>query len=145
MGNVTLRQDQAGSDQSRRAFLRAGALGTIGLTGGYRPRAHAAFQESATSARAVIMLWLWGGPSHLDTFDMKPDAPLEYWGPFEPIGTAVPGVHICELFPGLARRADRFALLRAMHHGSNDHDHARPPWLDARSSAFGVARSGPVR
>jgi Protein of unknown function (DUF1501) len=121
MGNVTLRQDRAGAEQSRRAFLRAGALGTIGLTGGYRSRAHAAFQESAPSARAVIMLWLWGGPSHLDTFDMKPDAPLEYRGPFEPIGTAVPGVHICELFPGLARRADRFALLRAMHHGSNDH------------------------
>jgi Protein of unknown function (DUF1501) len=121
MENVTLRQDRAGSDQSRRAFLRAGALGTIGLTGGYRSRAHAAFQESLPSARAVIMLWLWGGPSHLDTFDMKPDAPLEYRGPFEPIGTAVPGVHICELFPGLARRADRFALLRAMHHGSNDH------------------------
>jgi hypothetical protein len=69
----------------------------------------------------VILLWLWGGPSHLDTFDLKPDAPLEYRGPFEPIATAVPGVHICELLPGLARRADRFALLRALHHESNDH------------------------
>ena len=67
------------------------------------------------------MLWLWGGPSHLDTFDMKPDAPLEYRGPFEPIATAVPGIQICELLPGLARRADKFALLRAMHHESNDH------------------------
>jgi hypothetical protein len=73
------------------------------------------------AARAVIVLWLWGGPSHLDTFDMKPGAPLEYRGPFEPIATAVPGIHVCELLPGLARRADRFALLRAVHHESNDH------------------------
>ena len=72
-------------------------------------------------ARAVILLWLWGGPSHLDTFDMKPDAPAEYRGPFEPIATAVPGLHVCELLPGLAARAERFALLRAMHHESNDH------------------------
>jgi hypothetical protein len=69
----------------------------------------------------VILLWLWGGPSHLDTFDMKPDAPAEYRGPFEPIATAVPGLSVCELLPGLARRADRFALLRAVHHESNDH------------------------
>ena len=58
----------------------------------------------------MIVLWLWGGPSHLDTFDLKPDAPLEYRGPFEPIATAVPGVRVCELLPGLARRADKFAL-----------------------------------
>jgi hypothetical protein len=67
------------------------------------------------------MLWLWGGPSHIDTFDMKPEAPVEYRGPFEPITTAVPGTQVCELLPGLARRANRFALLRAMHHESNDH------------------------
>jgi hypothetical protein len=52
---------------------------------------------------------------------MKPDAPIEYRGPFEPIATRIPGVRICELLPGLARRADRFALLRALHHESNDH------------------------
>jgi hypothetical protein len=69
----------------------------------------------------VIVLWLWGGPSHLDTFDMKPDAPIEYRGPFEPVKTAVPGIQICELLPGLALRADKFALLRAVHHESNDH------------------------
>jgi hypothetical protein len=75
----------------------------------------------APPARAVILLWLRGGPSHLDTFDMTPDAPAEYRGPFEPIATAVPGIQVCELLPGLARRADRFALLRAVHHESNDH------------------------
>jgi hypothetical protein len=67
------------------------------------------------------MLWLWGGPSHLDTFDLKPDAPMEYRGPFEPIATAVPGLQVCELLPGLARRTGKFALLRALHHESNDH------------------------
>jgi hypothetical protein len=67
------------------------------------------------------MLWLWGGPSHLDTFDMKPDAPAEYRGPFEPIATTVAGLQVCELLPGLARRAGRFALLRALHHESSDH------------------------
>ncbi len=81
----------------------------------------AAARDASPPARAVIVLWLWGGPSHLDTFDMKPDAPIEYCGPFEPIPTAVPGIRVCELFPGLARRAGRFALLRAMHHESNDH------------------------
>jgi hypothetical protein len=69
----------------------------------------------------VILLWLWGGPSHLDTFDMKPAAPAEYRGPFEPIATAVPGLEVCELLPGLAARARRYALVRALHHESNDH------------------------
>ena len=72
-------------------------------------------------AKSVIVLWLWGGPSHLDTFDMKPDAPLEYRGPFESVATRVPGVQICELLPGLARRADKFSIVRALHHESNDH------------------------
>ena len=108
-------------DPSRRAFLRAGTAGALGLTLSDVLALRAAARDSSPPARAVIMLWLWGGPSHLDTFDMKPDAPAEYRGPFEPIATAVPGMHVCELLPGLARRADRFALLRAMHHESNDH------------------------
>jgi hypothetical protein len=80
-----------------------------------------AARDPSPPARAVIFLWLWGGPSHLDTFDMKPGAPAEYRGPFEPIPTAVSGIHVCELLPGLARRADRFAIVRSMHHESNDH------------------------
>jgi hypothetical protein len=106
---------------SRRAFLRLGTAGALGLTlGDFRaPRASA--RDGSPPARAVILLWLWGGPSHLDTFDMKPAAPAEYRGPFEPIATAVPGLQVCELLPGLARRAGRFALLRALHHESNDH------------------------
>src|SRR6516165_8705336 len=105
---------------TRRHFLRAGAAGALGLTLG-ESLARAGEVPAQAPARAVILLWLWGGPSHLDTFDMKPDAPVEYRGPFEPIATAVPGIRICELLPGLARRADRFALLKALHHESNDH------------------------
>jgi hypothetical protein len=110
---------------SRRAFLQAGSLGALGLSMADLLAVRAAKAQSSGPengrARAVILLWLWGGPSHLDTFDMKPDAPLEYRGPFEPIATKVPGVRVCELLPGLARRADRFALLRSLHHESNDH------------------------
>ncbi len=106
---------------SRRAFLRAGAAGAMAMTLGDPLLVPALAGRSSPPARAVILLWLWGGPSHLDTFDMKPDAPAEYRGPFEPIATAVPGIQVCELLPGLARRADRFALLRAVQHESNDH------------------------
>jgi hypothetical protein len=107
---------------SRRAFLQVGSLGALGFSLGDLLAARARAQAAPGGrAKAVILLWLWGGPSHLDTFDMKPDAPAEYRGPFEPVATRVPGVRVCELLPGLARRADRFALLRSMHHESNDH------------------------
>ncbi|WP_169977875.1 DUF1501 domain-containing protein [Tautonia rosea] len=110
---------------SRRAVLRIGSLGTLGLTLGdwlaMRSLAGPTPPESQAKAKAVIVLWLWGGPSHLDTFDPKPDAPLEYRGPFDSIATRVPGVRIGELLPGLADRADKFALIRSMHHESNDH------------------------
>ncbi len=108
---------------SRREVLRIGAGGGLTLTLGdlLADPGLAAARVAAPPARAVIVLWLWGGPSHLDTFDMKPGAPIEYRGPFEPIATSVPGLQVCELLPGLARRAERFAVLRAMHHESNDH------------------------
>ena len=105
-------------EPSRRRFFRSCA---IGLSLADIVARCASGREESPPARAVILLWLWGGPSHLDTFDMKPEAPVEYRGPFEPIATAVPGVHVCELLPGLARRARQFALVRSLHHESNDH------------------------
>src|SRR4051812_43873858 len=105
--------------RSRREFPRAGAAGALGLTLGDGLASISLAASPRPPARSVIMLWLWGGPSHIDTFDMKPEAPLEFRGPFEPIATAVPGLHICELLPGLAHRAGKFALVRAMHHESN--------------------------
>ena len=106
---------------TRRAFLQIGGLGALGLSLGDLFALRASAQAPLAPARSVIVLWLWGGPSHLDTFDMKPDAPLDYRGPFESIATANPGVRVCELMPRLARHADKFSLIRSMHHQSNDH------------------------
>src|SRR5205823_9752280 len=72
-------------------------------------------------ARSVILLWLWGGPSQLDTWDPKPAASLDYRGPFAAIQTRVPGVRVGELFPMTAELADQFAILRSLHTQSNDH------------------------
>jgi Protein of unknown function (DUF1501) len=105
----------------RRAFVRAGlgGLWSLGLTDLFRLRAAAG--PAAPSSKSVIVLWLWGGPSHMDTFDLKPDAPAEYRGLFRPIPTAASGVRICELLPRLARVADRFALVRSLSHDSPGH------------------------
>ncbi len=113
--------DQAGRVLSRRSFLRIGAIGPLGLTLADYLAIRAAGRPTDARARSVILLWLWGAPSHLDTFDMKPDAPIEYLGPFVPIATSVPGLRICELLPGLARCADKFSLVRTMHHDEVDH------------------------
>lgn len=108
---------------SRRNFLKAGALCVGGLTLAdvLRLQAHAA--EKKTN-KAVIMVWLEGGPSHIDTYDLKPDAPEEMRGPFKPIQTNVPGFQLCELFPKQAKIADKLAIVRSMAFRNNDH---RPP------------------
>lgn len=69
----------------------------------------------------MVVLWLWGGPSHMETFDLKPNAPAEYRGEFRPIKTSVPGIEISEHLPRLARLADKFALVRSLHHDSPGH------------------------
>jgi uncharacterized protein (DUF1501 family) len=92
---------------SRRAFLKAGAAAPFALS---LPRLAAQDRRKASS---VIVLWLWGAPSHLDTFDPKPNAPAEYRGPFGTIATKTPGVRFTELFPKTAARSDRFALIRS--------------------------------
>jgi len=103
-------------------MLRIGSLGAVGLSLSDLLRCEAtAAVEERRPAKSVILLWLWGGPSHLDTFDMKPGAPLEYRGPYEPVPTTVPGIAICELLPHLAKRADKYAILRSLHCSSNDH------------------------
>ncbi len=91
----------------RRDFLKAGvALPMIGLPG----RAHVIGEKSC------ILLMLVGGPSHLDTWDMKPGAPSNVRGPFRPIKTNVPGIEISEIFPRMARHAEKYALIRSVHH-----------------------------
>lgn len=102
----------------RRSFLRTGA---VGLTLANLLRAQATASPAITSNKSLIVLWLWGGPSHLETFDMKPEAPSEYRGDFRPIATNVPGIEICEHLPRLAQQADRFTLLRSLSHDSPGH------------------------
>lgn len=101
---------------ARRAFLQAGALGLAGLA---MPRGAVASEPA--KARSIVLVWLWGGPSQLDTFDPKPDAPAAYRGPFSTIGTRTPGVRVCELLPKLAARSDRFSVVRTNRNLSADH------------------------
>jgi uncharacterized protein (DUF1501 family) len=105
---------------SRRAFLQVGASSVLGLSLAdlLKQRAHGA---NLGSAKSVVLLWLWGGPSQLDTFDPKPNAPVEYRGPFGTIPTKTPGLRICELFPKIASLSDKLAVIRSLHTGSNDH------------------------
>ncbi len=99
---------------TRRDFLRAGGLAVgLGLTGLARLEAAGAANPGQ---RACIQLLLVGGPGQLDTWDLKPHAPADVRGPFRPVRTNVPGISICEHFPLMARRADRFAILRSVHH-----------------------------
>src|SRR4051812_44239837 len=102
-----------GPGVTRRDFLRVGGLGTLGLTMVEGGRLEAA---AGDRDRAVILLMLVGGPSQLETWDPKPDAPVEVRGPFGTIETAVPGVRINEHLPRLARRMDRLTFIRSPPH-----------------------------
>src|SRR3990172_7434808 len=105
----------------RREFLRVGtlALGGLTLADLLKQRAAAGSTDPQTS---VILFWMWGGPSQLETFDMKPDAPSEYRGPLRPIRTNVPGIEICQYMPLLATMADKFSLIRSLHHQMSAHN-----------------------
>lgn len=102
---------------SRRSFMKLGALGVGGFMLGDLLRAEAA-AGIGSSHKAVINIHLGGGPSHQDMFDLKPNAPVEFRGEFNPINTNVPGMDICEHFPKLATMADKFAVIRSLV-GSN--------------------------
>ncbi len=114
---------------TRREAIRAGILGAAAalLSPPLGGRAAAVPAPAATAAKAksVIQIWLWGGPSHLDTFDPKPEAGSDYCGPLtSPIATNVAGIRIGELLPLLAKQADKYALIRSMTHGVNAHETA---------------------
>ena len=80
---------------------------------------------TTNKAKAVIQIWMWGGPSHTDIFDPKPDAGYDYCGALKsPIETNVSGIRICELLPLLAKQADKYSILRTMTHGINGHETA---------------------
>ncbi|MBS0264560.1 MAG: DUF1501 domain-containing protein, partial [Planctomycetes bacterium] len=106
---------------SRRNFLTIGgmALGGIALPQVLRAEAEA---KSGTSHKAIINIYLPGGPSHLDMWDLKPDAPMEIRGEFRPIQTNVPGIEICELFPNIAKVMDKFVVVRSLSDSDGLHD-----------------------
>lgn len=104
---------------SRRSFLKLGVSGmaAVGL-----PQLLQARQQAGQSKNtSVILLWLDGGPSHMDLYDMKPDAPEEYRGIWRPIRTRVPGFDISPLFPKQARVTNLFSIVRSLHHDTGDH------------------------
>ena len=147
---VTLRIDAGGTDRycdglSRRSFVQLGVAGmaTLGLADVLRAKAQSApnLAPSRSTApgrstasghatkpghaigtkKSVILIWLDGGPSHLDLYDLKPEAPSEVRGIWRPIRTNVPGFEISELFPKQAKIADKFSIVRSLFHGTGDH------------------------
>src|ERR1700761_5708605 len=98
---------------SRRNFLKIGAIGLAGLSLPEILRAEAA-AGSRNPHKAVIMVYLPGGPSHIDMYDPKPEAPSDIRGEFNPISTNVPGIQICEHMPRLAGMMDKLAVLRSL-------------------------------
>lgn len=106
-------------NESRRKFLQVGSIGASLTLTNYLRLASA--QGQPDDDRSAVLVFLGGGPAHQDTFDMKPEAPVEYRGQFQPIRTSVSGVEICEHLPKLARRADRYAVVRGISHSLADH------------------------
>jgi hypothetical protein len=104
---------------SRRSFLRFGALALGGLS---LPQLLAARERSDMRDTSVILFWMWGGPSHLETYDLKPDAPTEYRSLFRPVRTTAPGLDICELFPLQAKLGHRMSLVRSLAHTMSSHN-----------------------
>ena len=108
---------------TRRVALKAGMLGVTGLSLPDLFRAQAKAKESGSAAndKSVILIWLDGGPSQLETFDPKPDAPAEVRGPFGICKTKTPGVNVSALMPQVAKRFEKLSLIRSLHHDNGDH------------------------
>ena len=116
-----LRLSRSSDNLSRRTVLEAAGAGLFGLSLPQLLQAEAAVQTHAARAKSVIFLMLFGGPSQLETFDMKPDAPPKIRGPFKPTACKTPGLMICEHLPRLAQLSDKFCVVRTMTHPYNDH------------------------
>lgn len=108
---------------TRRDVLRVGSLGIAGLTlpNLLRARAQAASVGNSSKQTSVVLLWLPGGPTHMDTYDLKPDAPAEFRGSFKPISGRVPGMEISELMPKQAALTDKLAIVRSFTHTNAGH------------------------
>jgi hypothetical protein len=129
-------------DMSRRRMLRIGGLGSLGLTLPGLMRAEAQGPSAPGRAgkppiRSCILVFFYGGPSHIDTVDMKPRAPAEVRGQFGSIATSVPGMRVCEHLPHTARVMDRLAVVRSMHHPMTNHNAAAFTTLCGRNPLKG--------
>lgn len=127
------------SGLNRRSFLQAGAAGIGGLTlpGLMELQAFGAVDYNKAKIRNCITIFLVGSPGHLDTFDMKPEAPADIRGRFKPIQTNVEGADICEHFPMLARRMDKVALIRSLHHKTGTAHSNGSRWMMTGKDAIG--------
>ena len=133
---------------SRRSFLEAGALSLLGLGMSDLLRAETIAKSAGRKLRekSVIFIWLPGGMSHLESYDMKPDAPLEYRGTLRPIKTNIPGIDVCELMPRHAKIADKFTLIRSVCHEFADHGGGHKRFLTGRlpASPVGFVNDAPA-
>jgi hypothetical protein len=109
---------------TRRKAIEVGGIALAGLTLPRLLQAEAARETGPATAKSVILLFQFGGPSHLDTFDPKPEAPSEIRGEFKPISTGVPGIQVSEHLPRLAKIAGSYALIRSVHHTRSSHNPA---------------------
>jgi hypothetical protein len=123
--------------------LQVGALGGFGLSLPLLWRAEARAKErGAARAKSCIFLFLWGGPSHIDTFDMKPHAPASIRGEFQPIQTSVPGTFIVEHLPRMARLAEHYSIIRTLHHNKFIHQPAGSYLLSGVDPGIETAAQG---
>jgi hypothetical protein len=125
VSHATNCRGRSGEWVNRRAFLETTvAAGGAGLSLSRLLESRAASRQPGIAARdtAVIQIWLGGGPTQFETYDPKPEAPVEYRGPFGAISTSLPGVQICEVLPRHAQMLDKVAILRSVYHNSGDHD-----------------------
>ena len=129
---------------SRRSFVQVGVAGmaSVGLPTILRARAAAAESGAPKKDTSVILIWLDGGPSHMDLYDLKPEAPAEYRGIWRPIPTNVPGFDIGELCPLQAQIADKFSIVRSLHHDTGDHFAGGHWMLTSRGGASGANTPG---
>jgi len=125
VGSRTMQLTHPGARATRREIIQAGAIGLLGLgmhhVGALRALASPSTLPPTGKAKRVIYIFLSGGLAQHESFDMKPDAPMEIRGEFKPIRTRTPGIHICEHLPELAKRSNKWALVRSLTHGTNDH------------------------
>jgi hypothetical protein len=129
---------------SRRSFVQLGVAGmaSVSLADVLRAKEQSAAAGVPRKDTSVILIWLDGGPGHMDMYDMKPEAPVEYRGIWRPIRTNVPGMEVTELFPRQAKVADKFSIVRSLYHNQGDHFTAGHYMLTSRGGVSGANTPG---